>query len=98
MINFSTNTNSVQQIHGMQLMKLYQDTNLVHNFQHVLNKIIRYILLSLTQLMNLVIFLQALILLKAYRVQMQIIFLNFLKTRMKMVSDIQKYKRNLCHK
>ena len=26
---------SMHQIHGKQLMKLYQDTNLVHNFQHV---------------------------------------------------------------
>ena len=38
MNNFSTNTNSIQEIHGKQLMKLYQDTILVHNFQHVLKK------------------------------------------------------------
>ena len=50
--------------------------------------------------MNLIIFLRkkALILLKAYHVQIQIILLNFSKTRIKMVSDLQKYKRNLHHK
>ena len=42
MHNFSTNTNLMQQIHGKQLMKLYQDTNLVRNFQHILNKITTY--------------------------------------------------------
>ena len=50
--------------------------------------------------MNLIISLrkQALILRKVYHVQLQIISLNFSKTRIKMVSDLRKYKRNPYHK
>ena len=35
MNNFSIITNSMQQIHGKQLMKLCQDTNLVYNFKRL---------------------------------------------------------------
>ena len=82
-------------------MKLYQDTNLAHisnmfkqNNETYTNKIdiANEFIHIVTETKN------KKILLKAYHVQLQIILQNFSKTRIKMASDLQKYKRNPYHK
>ena len=81
-------------------MKLYQDTNLVRNFQHNYFKQNNKTYTNKIDIGNEFnhIFMKRPNLAESAPCTIANNLLNFSKTRIKMVSDLQKYKRNPYHK